>query len=87
MSGAKPPDTTPTGIPQASGTTRCAGLRGIPTRDSPSGRRQRYDLVSLRDQLKAALAKKSAIETKAHLSESIARIDEALKANIQRTSF
>ncbi len=27
------------------------------------------------------------IETKAHLSESVARIDEALKANIQRTSF
>jgi hypothetical protein len=27
------------------------------------------------------------VETKAHLSESVARIDEVLKANMQRTGF
>jgi hypothetical protein len=47
----------------------------------------RYDLVSLREQLQGALARKGSLEARAHLSESIARIDEALKANIQRTAF
>lgn len=47
----------------------------------------RQSLVSLRGQLQAALAKKMSVETRAHLTESIARIDEAVKANIQRTAF
>jgi len=50
----------------------------------------RQGLVSLRSQLQAALNKpgiKMSTETRAHLSESVARIDEALKANMQRSGF
>ena len=50
----------------------------------------RQNLVALRSQLQAAVARpgvKMNLETRAHLSESIARIDEALKANMQRTAF
>jgi hypothetical protein len=48
----------------------------------------RHQLVSLRTQLQAALARPGAkLEIRAHLSESIARIDEALKANMSRTAF
>jgi Met-zincin/Domain of unknown function (DUF5117)/Domain of unknown function (DUF5118) len=50
----------------------------------------RQGLISLRGQLQSALNKpgiKMSVETRAHLSESVARIDEALKANMQRTGF
>lgn len=47
----------------------------------------RQGLVSLRGQLQGALAKKMTLETRAHFNESIARIDEALKATMQRTAF
>jgi len=50
----------------------------------------RFSLVSLRTQLQTSLSKpgiKMPLEVRAHLSESIARIDEALKANMQRTAF
>jgi hypothetical protein len=48
----------------------------------------RHQLVSLRTQLQGALARPGTkLEVRAHLSESIARIDEALKANMQRTAF
>jgi hypothetical protein len=50
----------------------------------------RQNLVALRSQLQAAVAKpgvKTTLETRAHLSESIARIDDALKANMQKTGF
>jgi hypothetical protein len=50
----------------------------------------RQNLMALRSQLQAAVAKpgvKMNLETRAHLSESVARIDEALKANMQRTAF
>jgi uncharacterized protein DUF4953/uncharacterized protein DUF5117/uncharacterized protein DUF5118 len=50
----------------------------------------RQGLVSLKAQLQSAMNKpgvKMALETRAHLSESIARIDEAMKANMQRTAF
>jgi len=50
----------------------------------------RQGLITLRGQLQSALGKpgiKMNVETKAHLSESVARIDEALKANMQRTGF
>ena len=50
----------------------------------------RHQLVSLRTQLQGALAKpttKKSLEVRAHLSESIARIDETLKASVQRTAF
>jgi hypothetical protein len=50
----------------------------------------RQNLTALRAQLQAAAAKpgiKMTLETRAHLSESISRIDDALKANMQRTSF
>ena len=50
----------------------------------------RYQLTTLRTQLQSALAKPTlnkSLEVRAHLSESIARIDEALKGGIQRTAF
>jgi hypothetical protein len=50
----------------------------------------RQNLVTLRGQLQAALSKpglKTSLETRAHLNESIARIDDVLKANMQRASF
>jgi len=50
----------------------------------------RQGLISLRTQLQSALGKpgiKMNVETRAHLSESVSRIDEALKANMQRTGF
>jgi hypothetical protein len=50
----------------------------------------RQNLVTLRGQLQAALAKpglKTSLETRAHLNESIARIDDVLKANMQRANF
>ena len=48
----------------------------------------RHQLVTLRTQLQGALAKPGTkLEVRAHLSESIARIDEALKANMSRTAF
>ncbi len=50
----------------------------------------RQNLVALRSQLQAAVAKpgvKMSLETRAHLNESISRIDDALKANMQRTAF
>jgi hypothetical protein len=47
----------------------------------------RQSLTSLRGQLQAAMVKKMTPETRGHLNESVARIDEAMKANIQRTAF
>jgi hypothetical protein len=50
----------------------------------------RQNLATLRSQLQAAVAKpgvKMNLETRAHLNESISRIDDALKANMQRTAF
>jgi len=50
----------------------------------------RQNLVALRSQVQAAVAKpgvKMTVETRAHLNESISRIDDALKANMQRTAF
>jgi hypothetical protein len=49
----------------------------------------RYNLVTLRTQLQAAAARPGikSLEVRAQLSESIARIDEALKENMQRTAF
>ena len=50
----------------------------------------RQGLITLRSQLQSALGKpgiKMSVETRAHLGESVARIDEALKANMQRTGF
>jgi hypothetical protein len=47
-------------------------------------------LISLRGQLQSARQKPGitmSVETRTHLSESVPRIDEALKANMQRTSF
>jgi len=50
----------------------------------------RQSLVSLRSQLQGAVTKPGLTmtpEVRAHLGESVARIDEALKANMQRMSF
>ena len=50
----------------------------------------RQSLVTLRGQLQRTAARpglSASLEVKAHLAESIARIDEALKANMQRTAF
>lgn len=50
----------------------------------------RQDLIALRSQLQAAMNKtgvEMTLETRAHIEESISRIDDALKANMQRTAF
>jgi hypothetical protein len=50
----------------------------------------RQTLVTLRGQLQRAVARpgmSTSLETRAHLNESMARIDEALKASMQRTAF
>lgn len=50
----------------------------------------RRGLVALRSQLQSVLSKpgiKMSLETRAHLSKSVAHIDEALKANMERTAF
>jgi len=50
----------------------------------------RQSLVTLRGQLQRSVAKpglNTSLEVRAHLAESIARIDEALKSNMQRTAF
>jgi hypothetical protein len=50
----------------------------------------RHSLQTLRAQLRAALASGGAampLETRAHLAESVARIDESLNASMQRTAF
>jgi hypothetical protein len=50
----------------------------------------RQNLIGLRSQLQAAVGKpgvKMTLETRVHLKESLSRIDDALKANMQRTAF
>jgi hypothetical protein len=50
----------------------------------------RQDLIALHGQLQTAVNKaglEMTLETRAHLNESISRIDDALKANMQRTAF
>jgi hypothetical protein len=50
----------------------------------------RQSLVSLRGQLDRTLSRpglNTSLEVRAHLSESIARIDEALKGGMQRSAF
>jgi hypothetical protein len=50
----------------------------------------RQNLVTLRTQLQAAVSKpglKMTPETRAHLTESVSRIDDTLKANMQRQGF
>jgi hypothetical protein len=47
----------------------------------------RHSLVLLRTRLRAAAPKAATVETRAHLNESIARIDEALAAQVQRQAF
>jgi len=50
----------------------------------------RQNLTTLRAQIATVVSKpdlKTSLETRAHLNESLARIDNALKANMQRTSF
>jgi hypothetical protein len=47
----------------------------------------RHHLVLLRTQLRTAMPQAGSVETRAHLSESIARMNEALSAQIQRSAF
>ena len=48
----------------------------------------RDGLVTLWERLNAAQARAAgSLETRAHLAESVARIDECLKASLQRTAF
>jgi hypothetical protein len=50
----------------------------------------RQSLVTLRGQLQRTASRpglSTSLEVRAHLNESIARIDEALKAGMQRTAF
>src|SRR6185503_19779158 len=50
----------------------------------------RQSLVTLRGQLQRTVSKpglKTSLEVRAHLNESIERIDEALKGGLQRSAF
>jgi len=50
----------------------------------------RYQLADLQGRMKAILGKSKAtmaLETRAHLAECLARIDESLKPQVQRTAF
>jgi hypothetical protein len=47
----------------------------------------RHSLTLLRTRLRSAVPRAAAVETRAHLNESIARIDEALTAQLQRQAF
>jgi hypothetical protein len=47
----------------------------------------RYYLTQLKGQLQAGVARAGNVETRAHLQETVARIDEALGANMQRMAF
>jgi hypothetical protein len=50
----------------------------------------RLSLTGLRTQIRGALARpavKMPVETKAHLQESLARIDEVLSAKAERAAF
>jgi hypothetical protein len=47
----------------------------------------RHNLTLLRTRLRAAIPGATSVETRAHLNESVARIDEALSAQIQRSAF
>ena len=47
----------------------------------------RHSLTLLRTRLRAVAPNSASVETRAHLNESIARIDEALSAQVQRLAF
>jgi hypothetical protein len=47
----------------------------------------RQGLITLRARARAATAAAASVETRAHLNESVARIDEALRAQLQRAAF
>lgn len=47
----------------------------------------RHSLTLLRTRSKAAAPNAASVETRAHLNESIARIDEALTAHVQRVAY
>jgi hypothetical protein len=47
----------------------------------------RHTLTLMRPRIAAALPKAATVETRAHLQESLARIDEALSAEVQRSAF
>jgi hypothetical protein len=47
----------------------------------------RHNLTLLRTRLAAAVPTAASVETRAHLQESLARIDEALSAQMQRSAF
>ena len=47
----------------------------------------RHSLTLLRVRLRAAAPNAASVETRAHINESIARIDEALSAQVQRIAF
>ena len=46
-----------------------------------------YYLTQLKTNLQSGVARAGNVETRAHLQETIARIDEALSANMQRMAF
>ena len=66
-------------------------LIGLVVRDAaaPEDARSlaRHNLTLLRARLSAATAQAATVETRAHLQESLARIDEALSAQVQRSAF
>ncbi len=66
-------------------------LIGLVVRDAvaPEDARSlaRHNLTLLRARLSAATSKAATVETRAHLQESLARIDETLAAQVQRSAF
>jgi hypothetical protein len=66
-------------------------LIGLVVRDAaaPEDARSlaRHNLTLLRTRVSGAASKAATVETRAHLSESLARIDEALSAQVQRSAF
>jgi hypothetical protein len=66
-------------------------LIGLVVRDAavPEDARSlaRHNLTLLRARLAPAVSRSATVETRAHLSETLARIDEALSAQIQRSAF
>lgn len=50
----------------------------------------RDNLTALRSQIRGVVSKpelQTSLETRAHLNESLARIDDTLKTNMQRSAF
>ena len=68
-------------------TSRLVNLLVRPALTTPADARslQRMQAIALRQQINVAMAKPMSAEAKAHLSDSLDSLSEALKAPMQRT--